>query len=169
VSALRVALLDHAGSHHADALASALRAEGHEPRLLGSRAIAPVDALLSRRGFTSPLSHVPFAATALARGGYDLAHAFSAPDAAAALAWRRLVGRPVVFTCVDVLTRRTASDRRLRLALLQAALEQADAVIAADERVQSGLIRWFALDAPVLGSADLAAHARLYRELLAAD
>jgi hypothetical protein len=167
VSALRVALLDHNEDGYARELATALRAAGHEPPLLGSHAVAPLEALLRRRGFTEPLSHVPPAVAALARGEFDVAHAFTAPDAAAAIAWRRLSGCPVVFTCVVPPTRATVSDRRLRLWALARAVEESDALISGSEDARAGLDRWFATSPEVLAASDASAHERLYRKLLA--
>jgi hypothetical protein len=123
------------------------------------------EAPLRFRGFTGPLTHIPMAATALWRGRYDLTHAFSAPDAAAALLWRRASGRPVVFGCREVLDRAAVADRRLRLRLLIAAVDGTDAVVATAPEVREALLRWMAVDAPVIEPRDGAAHARLYRRL----
>ena len=73
----------------------------------------------------------------------------------------------MVVTCPEVLDRSTLADARLRLRLLSAALDGADAVLAGSEAGQAALRRWMACDARVLGPADGAAHERLYRELLA--
>jgi len=161
----RVALLAHGdGAPLADELARALRAAGHDAALVRVRALP--EAPLRLRGFTGPLTHLPFALLALRRGGYDVAHAFSAPDAAAALAWRRLGGGAVVFTCAEELRRERLSDARLRLALLQAALEDSDALAVATEAGRAALRRWMALDAPVLEPRDAAGHEALYAAAL---
>ncbi len=150
----RVALLD---APHARELAAALGRAGVDATLVGpagSAGPAPagaptidlLDALLRRRGFTGPLAHVPLSALALRRGGYDVVHAFTAPDALAA----RWSGRPVVFTCVERLSRASVADRRLRLALLRAAVEDSALVTAADEAAADALRRWMAVDAPVV-------------------
>ena len=144
MSTLRLALLDHTEGAYSRELEAALRGDGHDMRLLGQRAAGPVEALLRRRGFTSALSHIPPAVSELLHGEFDLVHAFSAPDAVAALAWRRVSKRPVVFTCTETLSRATVADRRLRLRLLDAAVTASDAVLALD---------------------DAAAHARLYARL----
>jgi hypothetical protein len=119
-----------------------------------------VDRLLVRRGFTPGLAHVPGTVLRLKRGGFDIAHAFTAPDAVAALTW----GGPVVFTCTEVLQRGNVADARLRLHTLERALSESDAVLAADERVAESMWRWLAVEAPVVDAAD---HARLYGELVA--
>jgi hypothetical protein len=95
-----------------------------------------------------------------------LAHAFSPPDAYAAQLWRKLVGRPVVFTCTEMLTRDALAHRRLRLKLLARAVDDTDAVIAPTQAAQAALWRWLAVEAQVLEAGDGAGHAELYRELL---
>jgi hypothetical protein len=175
-ASLRVALLDHAdrtgggagGEGHAPTLAAALRVAGHEPRVLSSRGRAPraLDWVLRRRGFTVPIAHLPASAGALAAGGYHVAHAFSPPDALAALAWRRLFPCIVVFTCAETLGRETVADRRLRMWAIEQAVRHADAFVAATEESRSTIERWLALDVPVLEPRDAAVHERLYRALL---
>lgn len=157
---MRVALLcrDPRGRAAAGELAAALRAAGHDAALL-DRGSAAAEALLRRRGFTEALSAVPFGAAALARGRFDVAHAFSPADAAAALLARRA---PVVFTCAETLDRARVADRRLRLALLRRAVEQSDAVTAVDAPAREALARWLALDVPVLAPGDADGYARLY-------
>jgi Glycosyltransferase Family 4 len=125
------------------------------------------DALLRRRGFAGPLAPVPFAVTALLAGRYDLAHSFSAADALAGLAWRRLTDRPVLFTCWEPVGRESLADRRLRLWLLRRAVEEPDAVIAPTREAQDALRRWLVIEAPVVASHDAVAHEQLYGELVA--
>ncbi len=170
---LRVALLSHgadpAAAQYVRDLAAALREAGHAPHV-----IAPargggedaVDSILRRRGFTAPLAHVPRTVAALVRGRYQVAHAFSASDARAALAWSRFASRPVLFTCTERIDRGTVADGRLRLSFLSAAVEATDAVIAADDEVRAGLHRWLAFEAPVVRARDAASHERTYRRLL---
>lgn len=188
---LRVALLHHSyGAPPApgvesllQALARALGEAGHRPTVLSShRGATRVthegdvrvirirrlgEKALSRRGFTGPLTHVPGLLRALSGGGYELAHAFSPPDALAARLWGRRIRRPVVFTCAETPRREHLADRRLRLALLAGAVAESDAAVAASEAVREGLERWLAVDAPVLTAQDAAGHERLYRALLA--
>ncbi len=155
---MRIALLDDGG---VDALADALRAAGCDVAVVRAPPVAAAEALLSRRGFTGPLSHVPVLVARL-RAGFDVAHAFTAVDAAAAQAWRRLGGGRVVFTCRETLDRSGVADRRLRLATLSRAVERSDAVAAASEPVRASLLRWLAVDAPVVDPGDAAAQLRLY-------
>src|SRR5205823_5490153 len=159
---MRVALLNHAGWPEVPELAEGLTGAGHPVRVLSSPP-GRLDALLRRRGFTGPLGHLPFTAAALAGGGFDIAHAFSPPDAVAALAWRRFAGRPVVFTCTEVLSRETVAHARLRLQMLERAVAGADAVLAAGDDAALAMRRWLAIEAPALDASE---HARLYGELL---
>ena len=165
MSALRIALLDRTDSGYSRELETALRAAGHEPRLLGDRAIPAAEALLRRRGFTPALSHVPPAALQLVRGDFDVAHAFSGPDSAAALAWRRVSRRPVVFTWTEVPDRGTVADARLRLATLARAVEESDAVTAATEEILRAVERWFACSPAVVAARDAAVYGQLYARL----
>jgi len=125
------------------------------------------EAPLRQRGFAGPLTHVAPGIGALVAGGFNVVHAFSTADALMALIWQRLVGRPTAFTCVEKLRRDRLADRRLRLRLLQGAVEDTGAVIAATERSRESLWRWLAVDAPVMGSDDVDGHERLYRGLVA--
>jgi Glycosyltransferase Family 4 len=155
---VKVALLDHRASERSLSLAADLP----DAHVVAAHAVRPIEALLRRRGFAGPLTHLPSAVATLAAGGFHVVHAFSVPDAVAALAWRRLSGAPVVLTCDEVLGRGNVADRRLRLASLQRATEGADALLAADEVVRASVRRWLALDARVLAPAD---HAQLYERL----
>jgi hypothetical protein len=166
VNALRIALLDHTQSAYSRELASGLRAAGHEPRLLAPASKPAVEALLRRRGFTPALSHVPRAVAELMRGEFDLAHAFSAPDAAAALAWRGMRARPAVFTLTEPVDRAAVADGRLRVWTLARAIEESDALVAATDAIGASIERWFACSPAVIGAGDAARHERRYRELL---
>lgn len=168
MSSLRVALLDHTGGRYAQELETMLRVAGHEPRLFGSRAVPALEALLRRRGFTPSLSHVPATVLGLLRGEFDVAHAFTAPDAGAAHVWRRATRGPAVFTCIEALERGTLANGRLRLSLLTRAVEESDAVTAASEEVRGAMERWLAHTPPVLPAADAAGYERLYRGRIAA-
>jgi hypothetical protein len=165
VSALRVALLDH-GASPANDIAAALREVGHDAVVLGGGGTA-LDALLARRGFTTPLTHLPATFRQLAAGRYDIAHAFSPQDAYAALYWRRRSGRPVVFSCTEPIERERLADRRLRLRFLRAALEESDAVIVHDEDSRAAAWRWLSLEPPLVARGDAAALVDLYRGLIA--
>jgi len=169
--AVRVALLndDAAAAGHAPALAEVLRGAGHDVRVIEARRVRAAEVLLDRRGFAGSLTALPSGVATLLRGGFDVAHAFSPADVLTALAWRRLAGRPVVavFTCTEVLDRDRLADRRLRLWLLQRAVQDSDALIAATEESRAALVRWLALDPPVIELDNEAGYAGLYRELLA--
>lgn len=164
---LRVALLDHAAGADSRVLAAALQAAGHGPEAIGSHAIDAAEALLRLRGFTPQVSHVPGALRALARGGFDVAHAFTVPDAIAALAWRRRSGRPVVYTCGEPIDRAVLADRRLRLWSLRRAVEGADALLVPGEEARAAFERWLVARPVVASARDAAVHERLYRDLIA--
>lgn len=167
--ALRVALLGGEADVRAE-LAAGLAEHGHDATghdLVLGPALGAADRLLRARGFTGALPQVALAAHVLRGADYDVAHALSPAAARGALAWRRGSGRPVVFTCSEVLDRPTLSDRRLRLDLLASALERSDAVTATTEEGAAALRRWMAVDAPVLAAGDGAAHGALYARLLA--
>ena len=110
---------------------------------------------------------MPLAVGALWRGNYDIAHAFTAVDAQAALRWRHRAGRPVVFGCTEVLDRDNVADRRLRLRLLTDAVKETDAVVAYSDQAREALWRWLAVEAELLEPEDGPAHVALYRRLLA--
>jgi len=186
---LRIALLSHdftnpIGPREAQVstVAAGVRALGHEPVILASHAsfsrssiedgitvlrVASIaEGWLRRRGFTGPLTQLPLTVRVLMRGDFDLAHAFSAVDAAAALRWKRATGAPVVFTCMEALSRSRLADRRLRLLLLSGAIEDSDAVITPSESVREALLRWMAADASVIAPSDGVNHLALYEKLL---
>jgi len=188
---LRIALISYdylspqrsPGERYVRELAHALLNAGHRVHVLSThrkqrrrtvedgipviRVSSLPEALLRQRGFVGPLTQVPVSVAALVAGGFDVVHAFSTPDALTARIWRRLVGRPAVFTCVEELRRDRLADRRLRLSLLQRAVEDTDAVIAATEDSRKSLWRWLAVAAPVMGAHDVGGHERLYRDLVA--
>lgn len=166
---MRVALVLHATAPSSSQallanVVKGLRDAGQEPTVVAAHPLA--EGILRRRGFTGPLTQVPITVQRLWARQYDVAHAFSAPDALAALLWRRLSGRPVVFHCIETLDRDRLADRRLRLRLLTAAVEEADAVVASTPEARSALARWLAVDAALIDLSDGVALVRLYRELL---
>jgi hypothetical protein len=168
---LRIALLDHSGPY-AGELAEALRAAGHRAEIVSEHAVGSLrlaEKVLRYRGFATPLTQVPFCVTALRRGGYDLAQAFSPQDALAARLWRRLEGRPVVFSPAEPLRREVLADRRLSLKLLERAVEDSDAVVAPTAEQREAFSRWLALDVPLIEPGDAAGWERLYRQLLESD
>jgi Glycosyltransferase Family 4 len=164
VTSVAVALVHHGDEPCVDELAHALRGLGHRVAVVRPRALP--EGFLRGRGFTGPLTHVPQATAALLRGRFDLVHAFSPPDALAARAWRRVTHKPVVVTTLEVLERAHLADRRLRLTLLRASVEDADAVLAAGDQARDALWRWMTVEAAVVDPRDGAAQARLYLDLL---
>lgn len=118
------------------------------------------------RGFAGPLTHLPLTVRELARGRYDVAQAFSAIDAEALLQWRRITGRPVVFSSAEPLVRQRLADRRLRLRLVSRAVSQSDAVVACTLAAQAALGRWLGVQAEHLEPGDAAGHEQMYRALL---
>lgn len=155
-------LLEHPA---AEVLAAALEAAGGRAAVVGAPRLPLADDMLARRGFMVPLSHLPVLTGRLLAAEVDLVHAFTAEDAAAARAWRRRTGGPVVFTLTETLDRDRVADRRLRLRFLTAAVERSDAVIVPDEQARAALRRWLAADAQVVAPADAGAHLELYEAL----
>ena len=163
---LRIALVHHSPvPPAAGELAGALTAAGHHVEVVTGRAVPLLERVLRFRGFAVPLTHVPATAAKLRRGDFDVAHAFTRQDAVAARLWRRFSGRPVVFGCAEPLGREQLADRRLALPLLERAVEDSDAVVAHSEEARAALLRWLAIDVPLLDPRDAAAHERLYRGL----
>ena len=178
---LTVALIDAdigrpPGGESVRQLATALEERGYRVSVLQTR---PIDgrnrsarwrrfpaAVLDTRGFTQNIDRLPMTIARLLTRRYDLVHAFSAPDAVAGLWWRRLTGRPVVFTWSETARRDGLADRRLRLRAVQKATADADSFMAASASVREGLWRWLALEPAVLPVHDIAAHDQLYRQLV---
>jgi hypothetical protein len=158
----RIALLEHDSGGWAERLALELAAPT-APHIIRPRRVPDLPLRLRKIG-DAP-GRVPGAFVALLRGDYQLAHAFTAQDAAVAVVWSRLTGRPVVFTQREPLARENVSDRRLRLATLRVALEHSDAVVAPDDAVAESLRRWMAAELRVLAPDAAAEHLELYREL----
>ena len=166
---LSVALVHSGGGpseRAARGLHGALRDAGHDSKLIGGAGPSVPERLLAWRGFTPCLSALPRLLRALGTDDFEMVHAFDVVAATAALVWGRRSGAPVVCTFVEALDRGTVADRRLRLRLLTAALEESDAVLAANAAARAGLLRWAAVDSPVVQPADATGHERLYRELL---
>lgn len=109
---------------------------------------------------------MPGALLALLRGDFDIAHAFTAQDAAVAVAWSAITKRPVVYTQREPLSRANVADRRLRLATLRVALERSDAAVAPDEATAESLRCWMAVDPRVIAPAAAAEHVELWSGLV---
>jgi hypothetical protein len=167
-----------AAEPHMRELAGALSAAGHEVTVIGSRPgrtrrthedgfeVVRVgrlpEAPLRSRAFDGPLTHLPGLLAELTRGRFEVAHAFSPQDAFAA----RHGPAGVAFTCVEAPRRETLSDRRLRLAFWQAAIDPWNAVIVPGEEQREALWRWLAVEAEVAEPRDAAAHERIYSRCL---
>lgn len=177
---MRVALLDHSCRHGVMEAAASLVAVGIAPSLLTARppqeqpegvevvALRELaDAPLRLRKIGDQLSHVPAAWLALGRGRFEVAHAFTPSDALAAIAWARWARKPTVLTCMEPPRREQLAARRLRLQTWRRAVEQTDAVLAADEEVGRALRRWMAVEAPVVDPVEAEAQSAVYRRLLA--
>ena len=176
---MRVALVHHGfGTPHAGAaephmreLARALGEAGHEVCVVSSRVgpsrrseedgIAVVqlgrlpEAPLRSRAFDGPVTHLPGVARLR---GFDVVHAFSPQDAAAAA---RSAAR-VVFTPAEPPRREALAERRLRLRFWEAAIRPPTAVVVPDEPARDAVWRWLAVEAEIAASSDAAAHERIY-------
>jgi hypothetical protein len=159
---VRIALLAPPHGRAATELADALDGV----TLIAGDGPPPLAALLRFRGIHDGFERVPGAFVALARGRFDVAHAFSPVDALAAVAWARRGRRAAVLTLTEPLRRATIADTRWRLATLERALGGAGAVVAANEEVRESARHLLALDLPVLAPADGAANRALYGRLL---
>jgi hypothetical protein len=160
---VKIALLEHDGAGASPALLAALLERKVDAELV--RAPRLPDAPLRLRKIGDAPGLVPGTLLALARGRYDVVHAFTAQDAAVAHVWSRFTGRPVVFTQREPLTRANVADRRLRLAQLRVAVEQSSAVVAPDEATAASLRRWMAVEPQVLAPDSGAEHVQLYSAL----
>jgi hypothetical protein len=161
--ALRIAVLEHDDGPGSRRLATALEHERAHVDLI--RPARLPDAPLRLRKIGDAPGRLPGTLSALATGGYHLAHAFTAQDAVAALAWARIGGQPVVYTQREPLSRANVADRRLRLAVLRLAVERSAAVLAPDERTAASLRRWMAVEPRLLSLDSGAEHLALYAEL----
>ncbi|HEX8646047.1 MAG TPA: glycosyltransferase family 4 protein [Thermoleophilaceae bacterium] len=184
---MRVALVHHsygtpyggAAEPHVRELARALRAAGHEPRVIGSRpgptrrsdedGIEVVhlgrlpEGPLRSRGFDGPVTHLPALVRELARGGYDAVHAFSPQDAAAAA--RAAAGRatpPLVFTPVEPPRREALAERRLRLRFWEAAIAPPTTLVVPGDDPRAAVWRWLAVEASVVAPDDADGHVKIY-------
>ncbi len=150
---MRVALLDAARSPAAGELARAGLGE-----LVAPAAPRVLDVALRARKLGDHLAAVPPAWLALRRGGFVLAHAFSAEDALATRGWHG----PLVLTVAAAPRREQIAARRGRLRTMQWALGAADAVLVPEQAVAAALEHWFGVEARVVAGVE--AHAALYRD-----
>jgi glycosyltransferase involved in cell wall biosynthesis len=149
-------------------LGSALAERGHEVDLLtthrGARSVTPEDGMRVIRDWRPPplaplrwyeqyVSAIPAAVARLARGGYDLAHAFFPADAYAATLARRLGGPPFVFSIHGIPTREYLVARRYRLEAITAAIHAADAVTVLSEAAAEPVRRYLLVEPEILPGA----------------
>lgn len=143
-----------------------LMALGHRPRLLTShagpprrsvedglpvfRSWRPPDVLLRARNVQEALTHVPFSYLALRAGDDDVAHAFFATDALAAVEWGRRSGRPAVFSFMGVPQREAMANRRMKLRILERVTAGADAVVVLSEVARDAMWRWLGVEARIV-------------------
>jgi glycosyltransferase involved in cell wall biosynthesis len=106
----------------------------------------PPEGLLRLRRFQDNLPHVPLSYMTLRRGRYDLAHAFYATDALAALRWGKDTGRPAVFSYMGIPSRATASYKRGRMKIVEHVLSGSDAVIGLSRTACEALWRWWGVE-----------------------
>ena len=85
---------------------------------------------LMRLHFEPYVTHVPLSYLALRRGSFDLAHALYPADALAAARWARRSGGASVLSYMGVPTREWLEQGRMRLDILQRAVDRCDAVVA---------------------------------------
>lgn len=88
---------------------------------------------LDRRGFERYVGTIPANAGRLLRGRFQIAHAFSQVDGAAAALAKRLGGPPLVLSMIGVPHERSIGHRRLRRRLLRRAVRAAGAVTVMSE------------------------------------
>lgn len=176
---MRVALVHHsfgtpfggAAEPHMRELARALAAAGHEVCIVGSR-VGPTrrseadgivvvelgrlpEGPLRSRAFDGPITHLPRVARLR---GFDVVHAFSPQDAAAA----RSTAARVVFTPAEPPRREALAERRLRLRFWEAAIRPPTALVVPDDERRDTAWRWLAVDAVVVAPDDAAGHERVY-------
>ena len=120
---------------------------------------------LNARGFVTPVSHLPMLLVAMLEERVNVVHAFTAVDAQAALAYRRLTGKPMVFSFAEPPRREDLSDRRGKLWFLSRTLRGCDAVTATTAETRDAVKRWLAMDVPVVEPADADAYEALYERL----
>lgn len=119
---------------------------------------------LRARGFATPVTQIPLTLLALIEERVNVAHAFSTLDAQAALAWRRLTGKPAVFSFAEPPRRENLADRRGQMRLLSRAFQSSDAVTATDAETREAIERWLAVDVEAIEPSNAPAYEKLYKE-----
>lgn len=143
-------------------LAVDLAARGHAPTVITShpgptqmstedgfeivRNRRPPEGPLRLRRFQDNLPHVPLSYLSLRRGAYDVAHAFYATDALAAVQWAKDTGRPALFSYMGIPSRATASYKRGRMKIVEHVTTRADAVVGLSKTACEALWRWWGVE-----------------------
>lgn len=148
-------------------LAVELRAGGHAPRILttyrGSlpymcvedgvevmRLPRPPGVVARRRRLQEHVEHMPLLRAALACSRPELVHSFHLTDAAAGARYARRAGVPAVFSFMGIPRREWVASVRMRLALLERAVGESDAVIALSRAARDELWRWLGVEARIV-------------------
>jgi glycosyltransferase involved in cell wall biosynthesis len=147
-------------------LGEGLAARGHRPRVITShrgwptrstedgieivRNWRPPDRRLVRRGYLPYLTHLPFTYRELMRSEDQVAHSVYAADSAAALAWKRRTGRPVVFHYMGIPVHADLTRHRRKLELTEKAAKGSDRVVALSRTVADAFWRWLGVEAEVI-------------------
>lgn len=105
------------------------------PRLL--------DRYLAGRQVQEYITHLPWTYLALRAGSDDLAWASFPTDACAALRWREVSGKPVVFSYNGLPNREVFAARRGRLKVLTRAIYGADELVVLSQTAAAAMERWF--------------------------
>jgi hypothetical protein len=165
-------------------LAEGLLSLSHRPRLITShpgrlarsvdggvpvlRLPRPPDARLRRRLVEDHVTHIPLSYAALRLGDADVVHALAAPDALAAVRWKRHSGKPAVLSLAGIPDHDWLMARRKRLDIVLAALRGCDAVVVPDQGAADGFESWLGHTPRVIEPDDGCAgrYLALYEDLL---
>jgi glycosyltransferase involved in cell wall biosynthesis len=110
----------------------------------------PPQGPLLRRGYEPYRTHVPLSYAALRAGSYDVAHAVYAPDALAAVRWKRQTGRPALLSYLGIPDRAGLSEYRGRGDVVVRAIRGCDAVIALSHHAARAFQHWLGYEARVI-------------------
>lgn len=154
-------------------LAASLAREGHDVTLLtthrarstttqedGFRVVRSYrlpDRPFHARSYNYHLHVAPAVAWKLARGGYDVAHAFQPAVAWAAVEARRLGGPPVIFSLLGALTEEWVAGDRLRFRMVERTVRGAAATTVLSGSVARSFRRFIGSEPVVLPGGVIAA------------
>ena len=141
---MRIALLDPV--REAGDLAATLEARGDDVILVPGWGPPPLSV---QRYYEDHLELVPSVVWRLARGRFDLAHAFAPAFGWAAARARRLGGPPFVYSLRGPLTRRWLVDRHYRLEMMRATAAAAREVLVDDEETAIAVRRYLLREARI--------------------